>query len=139
MTKNYRRKPGTKIRLKAKYRRNMQKIEYVAPLVIDREENVSLRKSRAIAVARVMNDVLLAWIKENLMKDMSTTRKVACLIWYDKISDVIASHPLVLEVVRETGFDHKFSKQKVIKALCEVFKYKYRNAQWRLSERMTNT
>lgn len=95
------------------------------------------RKSRKAAqeAARKHMMKLIEWLPAALEEDEQTTRKVACIIWYDKISNYIFSEPYILDIVRSTPFNIDFEIDKVVECLVSEFGYKPDFAKWRMGGR----
>lgn len=83
----------------------------------------------------MMGDQLIAWLPEALKQDNNTSRKVACIVWYDKISNYSVSEPYLLDVIRQTPFDIGFDISKVVDVLVNDFGYDRKFALWRMGGR----
>jgi len=95
------------------------------------------RKSRKAAQESAIkhSQKLIEWLPNALIEDEQTARKVACIIWYDKISNYIFSEPYILDVVRSTHFNTVFNVDKVVECLVLEFGYKQDFAKWRMGGR----
>lgn len=92
-------------------------------------------KERTQQRAQEMHDKLSAWLPEALKKNERTARKVACIVWYDKISNSIISSQYIIETIRDTPLDLDFDMNEVVATLVETFGYEEKFAKWRMGGR----
>lgn len=99
------------------------------------KKNSIKSKERAEQRAREYVQQLCVWIPETSKTNLPLARKVACIVWYDKISNYVITDPFVLDFVRSTPFDLQYDPTEVVDALVNDFGYKREFATWRMNGR----
>jgi hypothetical protein len=75
------------------------------------------------------------YVRENLTQRPEHTRKIVCLVWFDKLSGRLGTSLELTglrRIVHETPCDVPYDEKKVIETLVEEFGYKYERAYRRV-------
>lgn len=92
-------------------------------------------KDESVRLAGVVSSKLLEWLPENLKENEDLARKVACVVWYDKISNHISADPYILDIVRSTEANLNIDITEVVDVLVNDFDYPRDFAIWRMGGR----